>query len=223
MFNPYLGKCYSVDEIRNAIIKYGEEIEVQTCANVFHDAAKSISLGKIIGWYQGKSECGPRALGNRSILSDPRDITIKDRLNAKVKFREMFRPFAPAVLWECQAEYFDLDIPSPYMLMVSDILENKRHLIPGVTHIDGTGRLQTVIKDLNPKFYNLINEFHVLTGIPIVLNTSFNIRGEPIVETPEDAIKCFLKTGIDELFIENFCLKKLSKNKTVDKEEKECI
>lgn len=133
---------------------------------------------------------------------------MKDHLNSKVKFREMFRPFAPAVLWENQLEYFDLDIPSPYMLMVSNILENKQHLIPAVTHIDGTGRLQTVINELNPRFYKLILEFKKITGIPIVLNTSFNIKGEPIVETPKDAIKCFINTDIDELFIENYYIRK---------------
>lgn len=208
MFSPYLGKTYSIEEIENIIKKYNQKIKARTCANVFSTAAKSISDGKIIGWYQGRCECGPRALGNRSILADPRDKTIKDKLNSTVKFREMFRPFAPAVLWEYQSEYFDLDVPSPYMLMISDILESKQSLIPGVTHVDGTGRLQTVLKELNPKFHKLIAEFNHLTGIPVVLNTSFNVRGEPIVETPEDAIKCFLKTGIDELFIENFYITK---------------
>ena len=133
---------------------------------------------------------------------------MKDYLNAKVKFREAFRPFAPSVLWEYQQEYFDLDIPSPYMLMVSDILEEKQHLIPSVTHVDGTGRLQTVMKELNPKFYRLIERFNKITGIPIVLNTSFNIRGEPIVETPDDAIRCFLGTGIDALYIGDYYIQK---------------
>lgn len=208
MFSPYLGKEYTINDIEEAIKRFNKEIVVQLCENVFKKAASLISEGKIIGWYQGRAECGPRALGNRSILADPRDGTMKDRLNACVKFREMFRPFAPSVLWEYQREYFDLDIPSPYMLMVSDILENKQHLIPAVTHVDGTGRLQTVMKELNPRFYNLILEFKNITGIPIVLNTSFNIRGEPIVETPSDAIKCFLGTGIDELFIGNFYIQK---------------
>ena len=209
MFSPYLGKEYDIKDIEEAIAAFNKEIDAQLCENVFKKAALSISDGKIIGWFQGRSECGPRALGNRSILADPRDSTMKDRLNARVKFREMFRPFAPSVLWEYQSEYFDLDIPSPYMLMVSDILENKRHLIPAVTHVDGTGRLQTVIRELNPRFYNLISEFNNITGIPIVLNTSFNVRGEPIVETPKDAIKCFLGTGIDELFIGDFCIRKI--------------
>ena len=209
MFSPYLGKEYSREEIETTLLSYEGKIQVETCADVFSKAATSIAAGKIVGWFQGRSECGPRALGNRSILADPRDPGMKDHLNAKVKFREAFRPFAPSVIWERQQEYFDLDIPSPYMLMVSDILEEKQHLIPSVTHVDGTGRLQTVMKELNPTFYKLIERFNEITGVPIVLNTSFNIRGEPIVETPDDAIHCFLGTGIDELYISNFYIQKL--------------
>ena len=208
MFNPYLGKKYSNEEIEPLFQKYSGKIQVEQCSDVFSKAALAISDGKIVGWFQGRSECGPRALGNRSIIADPRDPSMKDYLNARVKFREAFRPFAPAILWEQQQEYFDLDIPSPYMLMVSDILEKKRHLIPAVTHVDGTGRLQTVMKELNPEFYRLIEKFNDITGIPIVLNTSFNIRGEPIVETPDDAVKCFLDTGIDELYINDFFIQK---------------
>lgn len=209
MFNPYLGKEYSMEEIETAFLNYISKIQVEACEDVFYSAAKAIADGKIIGWFQGRSECGPRALGNRSILANPCDPDMKDHLNAKVKFREAFRPFAPSVIWEYQQEYFDLEIPSPYMLMVSDIFEEKRHLIPSVTHVDGTGRVQTVMKELNPTFYALIERFHQITGIPIVLNTSFNIRGEPIVETPDDAIRCFLGTGIDELYISNFLIQKL--------------
>ena len=208
MFSPYLGKEYSKEEIETSFLNYKDKIQVEECNDVFSKAAASIADGKIVGWFQGRSECGPRALGNRSILADPRDPSMKDHLNAKVKFREAFRPFAPSILWERQQEYFDLDIPSPYMLMVSDILEEKRHLIPSVTHVDGTGRLQTVMKELNPTFYNLIERFNDITGTPIILNTSFNIRGEPIVETPDDAIRCFLGTGIDELFINDFFIQK---------------
>lgn len=209
MFSPYLGKEYSKEEIEAAFLNYDGRIRVERCENVFLKAATAIADGKIIGWFQGRSECGPRALGNRSILADPRDPGMKDHLNAKVKFRESFRPFAPSVIWEHQQEYFDLDIPSPYMLMVSDILEEKQHLIPSVTHVDGTGRLQTVMKELNPEFYTLIERFYEITGVPIILNTSFNIRGEPIVETPDDAIRCFLGTGIDELYISDFYIQKL--------------
>ena len=176
MFSPYLGKEYGKDEIEMTFLHYGGKIQVEECADVFSKAAFSIANGKIVGWFQGRAECGPRALGNRSIIADPRDPGMKDHLNDKVKFRESFRPFAPSVIWEYQQEYFDLNIPSPYMLMVSDILEEKRHLIPAVTHVDGTGRLQTVMKELNPKFYKLIERFNEITGVPIVLNTSFNIR-----------------------------------------------
>lgn len=208
MFSPYLGKKYSKDEIEKAFLNYEGKIQVEECPDVFSKAAVSIADGNIVGWFQGRSECGPRALGNRSILADPRDPGMKDHLNAKVKFREAFRPFAPSILWEYQQEYFDLDIPSPYMLMVSYIHEEKRCLIPSATHVDGTGRLQTVMKELNPKFYKLIEKFNEITGVPIVLNTSFNIRGEPIVETPDDAIRCFLGTGIDELYISNYFIQK---------------
>jgi len=208
MFSPYLGKKYNKYEIEKAFLNYEEKIRVAECDDVFSEAAASIAEGKIVGWFQGRSECGPRALGNRSILADPRDPGMKDYLNAKVKFREAFRPFAPSVLWEHQREYFDLDIPSPYMLMVSDILEEKQHLIPSVTHVDGTGRLQTVMKELNPEFYRLIERFNEITGVPIVLNTSFNIRGEPIIETPDDAICCFLGTGIDVLYIGDYYIQK---------------
>lgn len=210
MFSPYLGKEYSNDEIKKAFRMHKETIQIELCGDVFLKAAASIAAGKIVGWFQGRSECGPRALGNRSILADPRDPRMKDHLNANVKFRESFRPFAPSVLWERQQEYFHLDIPSPYMLMVSNILEEKQHLIPSVTHVDGTGRLQTVMKELNPRFYKLIERFDEITGIPIVLNTSFNIRGEPIVETPDDAIRCFLGTGIDELYINDYFIQKIN-------------
>lgn len=208
MFSPYFGKEYSKEEIEKAFLNNEGKIRIKECSDVFSKAVTSIADGKIIGWFQGRSECGPRALGNRSILADPRDSGMKDHLNTKVKFREAFRSFAPSVLWEYQQEYFDLDIPSPYMLMVSDILEEKQHLIPSVTHVDGTGRLQTVMKELNPKFYKLIEKFNEITGVPIVLNTSFNVRGEPIVETPNDAIRCFLGTGIDELYISNYFIQK---------------
>ena len=127
MFSPYLGKEYSKEEIEKSFLNYEGKIQAEECDDVFSKAATSIADGKIIGWFQGRSECGPRALGNRCILADPRDPDMKDRLNHKVKFRESFRPFAPSVIWEYQQEYFDLDVPSPYMLMVSDILQEKRH------------------------------------------------------------------------------------------------
>lgn len=208
MFSPYLGKRYSMDEVMEAAACHRDKIISTPCSNKYIQAAKSISNGKIIGWFQGKSECGPRALGNRSILADPRNPEMKDILNSRVKFREFFRPFAPAVLYEHQMEYFDLDIPSPYMLMVSDIWQSKREVIPAVTHVDGTGRIQSVLKELNSEFYELINNFYTITGVPIVLNTSFNINKEPIVETPLDAINCFLISDFDELYIEDMLIVK---------------
>lgn len=208
MFSPYLGKIYDTETIYNSIQEFQDLLIVDSCDDVCGDAAKMIADGKIIGWYQNGSECGPRALGNRSILADPRDPNMKDKINSRVKFREAFRPFAPSVLWEHQEEYFDLDIPSPYMLMIANIWPCMRDKIPAVTHTDGTGRLQTVIRELNPMYYNLIDHFFQLTGVPIVLNTSFNVNGEPIVETPTDAINSFMKSNFDLLYIHNYKMKK---------------
>ena len=151
---------------------------------------------------------GPRALGNRSILMSPRRPENKDILNSQVKHREAFRPFAPAILEEFTTEYFDIDRPSPYMLLVPTVRAEKREVIPAVTHADGTGRLQTVTKEFNPHFYEIIRKFYERTGVPVILNTSFNVAREPIVETPEDAIRCFLGTGIDALLLGNHLLRK---------------
>lgn len=209
MFNPYNGKTYTQEEICQAIKRYDTKIIAVKCDDQYKQAAISIAEGKIIGWFQGRSEGGPRALGNRSILADPRNPKMKDILNNRVKFREAFRPFAPSVLFEFQQEYFDLDIPSPYMLMVADIWPIKRAEIPSVTHIDGTGRIQTVLKELSPEYHQLIYAFYERTGVPIVLNTSFNVNKEPIVESPDDAINCFLNTDIDELYIEHYYIKRV--------------
>lgn len=208
IFNPYLGKVYSEQDVWAAIEQYKDQLEARECGDVFREAALSISEGRIIGWFQDGSECGPRALGNRSFLADPRRAEMKDIVNSRVKFREEFRPFAPSVLWEHQKDYFDLDIPSPYMLMVSDIWPRMRSVIPAVTHVDGTGRLQTVMKELNPKYHRLIESFYEITGVPVVLNTSFNVKGEPIVETPGDAIRCFLGSHFDELYLGTVCVTK---------------
>jgi carbamoyltransferase len=166
--------------------------------------AQEIANGKIVGWFQGKSESGNRALGNRSILADPRRKDIKDIINDTVKDREDFRPFAPAVLEEHYQEYFDTNSPSPYMSRICKVKSDK---IPGVTHIDNTARIQTVNKEFNKKFWNLINEFYKITGIPMLLNTSFNCH-EPIVETPEDAYKTFNRTKLDILVINNYMVRK---------------
>ena len=170
----------------------------------FQDVAQEIANGKIIGWFQGKSESGNRALGNRCILADPRRKDIKDVINDTIKDREDFRPFAPAVLEEHYKEYFDTNSPSPYMSRICKVKSDK---VPGITHIDNTARIQTVNKQFNEKFYNLINEFYKITGIPMLLNTSFNCH-EPIVESPEDAIRTFKRTGLDILVINNYIVRK---------------
>ena len=166
--------------------------------------AQSIADGKIVGWYQGKSESGNRALGNRSILADPRNPDIKDTINHTIKMREDFRPFAPVVLEEHYKEYFDTNSPSPYMSRICKVKSDK---VPGITHIDNTARIQTVNQKQNGKLYNLINEFYKITGIPMLLNTSFN-RHEPIVETPEHAIRTFKRTALDLLVINDWIIRK---------------
>ena len=168
------------------------------------EVAQAIADGKIIGWFQGKSESGHRALGNRSILADPRNREIKDQINFSIKMREDFRPFAPSVLEEHYQDYFDTKTPSPYM---SRIVKVKSDKIPGVTHVDNTARIQTVNREQNEKFYDLINEFYKLTGVPMLLNTSFNCQ-EPIVETPEEAIDTFNRTEMDLLIINGYIIRK---------------
>jgi carbamoyltransferase len=160
--------------------------------------AEAIARGEVVGWYQGRSEWGPRALGNRSILADPRRPDMKDLLNRKIKRRESFRPFAPSILEERTGEWFTLSYPDPFMIKVYPIRPEKRTEIPAVTHVDGTGRLQTVSRRTNPRYWKLIDAFGRRTGVPIVLNTSFN-ENEPIVNTPEEALDCFLRTRMDRL------------------------
>lgn len=196
--SPYIGPVYDQGRIDRALAGTG--------LTVLHDdairqATRLLVGDAILGCFHGGSEMGPRALGNRSILVNPLIADNKDRLNKRVKHREHFRPFAPAVLVERVSEYFELDRPCPHMLMVAVIRPEKRSLIPAVTHVDGTGRLQTVAKEDNPVFYSLIEAFGQKTGVPVLLNTSFNVNGEPIVETPEDAVRCFLGTEIDALLI----------------------
>ena len=162
--------------------------------------AKAIADGKVVGWFQGRMEWGPRALGNRSIVCDPRRADMKDILNIKIKRRESFRPFAPSILREAVAEWFEVDDDVPFMMQVYPIREEKRALIPAVTHVDGTGRLQTVTRDSNPRYYALIEAFRELSGVPMVLNTSFN-ENEPVVCTPQEALDCFLRTKMDVLVL----------------------
>lgn len=186
-------------------------------------AARMLAEGKIVGWFQDRMEAGARSLGNRSILADPRSADMKDLLNTRIKFRESFRPFAPSVLEEKTGEWFSSSYPSPYMILVYDVLPQKRQLIPAITHVDGTGRVQSVSKQHNPKYYRLIEEFEKLTGVPVVLNTSFNIRGEPIVHRPEQAIECFLKTGMDALFLGDFVLTKPTESAALDMSEEQLV
>jgi len=204
--NVYVGPSFSSDEIRKFLDGKNLKYEIFNDDELVKHCAKLIMEGNVVGWYQGKMELGPRALGNRSILADPRQKEMKDILNEKIKHRESFRPFAPSILEEYTSEYFDMDIPSPYMLMVSPV--KKPEKIPAVTHVDGTGRLQTVSKNSNPLYYKLINEFYNLTGIPIIINTSMNVKGEPIVNTPEQAYNMLTKTDMDCVFLGNFMVKK---------------
>ncbi len=193
--NAYLGPQYSNDEIRSFLETYKIPYQRYEREDLLKQTAKLISEQNVVGWYQGRVEWGPRALGNRSILADPRNAKMKDILNEKIKHRESFRPFAPSILEEHTSEYFELDIPSPYMLLVAKV--KKPDKIPAVTHVDGTGRLQTVSKKANPLYYDLISEFYKLTGVPVIVNTSMNVRGEPIVNTPEQAFDMLLKTDMD--------------------------
>ena len=206
--NVYVGPNYSELEIKSFL--NNEKIPYKTFdrQSLLETTAKLISEKNVVGWYQGRMEWGPRALGNRSILADPRDGKMKDVLNEKIKHRESFRPFAPSILKEFESEYFDLDVPSPYMLLVAKV--KKPNLIPAVTHVDGTGRLQTVTRDSNTLYYDLISEFHKITGVPVVINTSMNVKGEPIVNTPSQAYAMLTKTDMDYLVLNNFLISKNS-------------
>ena len=208
--NAYLGKPYTEEEIRSAILRHSQFVSVDYYneKQLIENAAKQIAKGKIIGWYQGGAEIGPRALGHRSILCDARKPKMKDFLNFKVKHREWYRPFAPSVLLQKCDNYFVLDRPSPYMLLLTEVKSEKRKIIPAITHFDGTARLQTVTEEENGSYYHLIKKFEELTGISVLLNTSFNLAGEPIVETPDDAISCFLRTQMDYLVLGNWGLQK---------------
>ena len=193
--NVYVGPSYTDEIIRQFLDSKNISYKNFDRQPLLEKTANLISEGKIVGWYQGKMEWGPRALGNRSILADPRKAEMKNILNEKIKHRESFRPFAPSILEEYVSEYFDIDVPSPYMLMVAKVKQPDK--IPAVTHVDGTGRLQTVSKESNQLYYDLINEFYKITSIPVVINTSMNVMGEPIVNTPEQAYQMIVKTDMD--------------------------
>ena len=205
----YLGKNYNDEiiqrEIENKNLKKNFHVEKLSNENLLNFVTEQLCLSKVVGWFQGKMEWGARALGNRSILADARNPKIKDIINSKIKRRESFRPFAPAILREFTDEWFEINKDVPYMSEVYKILEKHIKKLPGITHIDGTGRLQTVSELNNLKFYNLINTFYKKTNIPLILNTSFN-ENEPIVESPEQAINCFLRTEMDMLVLENWII-----------------
>ncbi len=204
MEHAYLGPRYGESEIQAAIGRAG--LRAVRVEDAPEQAAQLLVQEKIVGWFDGRMECGPRALGNRSILANPCRAQMKDILNARVKFRESFRPFAPSVPEERCGEYFNTDYPSPYMILVYDVRKDMLDKVPAITHVDGTGRVQTVCRRHNPRYHELIEHFGDATGVYCVLNTSFNIRGQPIVNTPDDAIECYAKTGMDALFLGDYLL-----------------
>ena len=216
MDHAYLGPSASEVEIASLLKERAEEIVGSGCEvekisdeqELCTRTADAIARGEVIGWFQGRMEWGPRALGNRSIVCDPRRADMKDILNIKIKRRESFRPFAPSILKEYQSEWFEEDGDVPFMMQVYQIKEEKRSQIPAVTHVDGSGRLQSVYKETNERYWNLINAFRNLTGVPMVLNTSFN-ENEPIVCKPEEALDCFLRTNMDVLVLSNFMIRRV--------------
>ena len=204
--HAYWGPGYADGEVMNALQEFSDRVSWVRSEDIVNETAARLASGQVVGWYQGRMEFGPRALGNRSILADPRDAGMKDRINEKVKRREQFRPFAPAIPCERAAEFFDMSgLPdSPFMLFTVPVWERCRAVIPAVTHVDGTARLQTVARATNPRFWDLLHAFGRLTGVPVLLNTSFNVRNEPIVCTPHDACACFVSTEIDCLVIGDY-------------------
>jgi carbamoyltransferase len=210
MNHAYWGPGYSRDDVRaaidaSALAREGYFIAELPEPDLMRDTARIIAEGKILGWFQGRAEWGPRALGNRSIVADPRRPEMKEILNRRIKHREIFRPFAPSILAEATGDYFEKSHPSPFMTLAYSVRPEKRDKIPAPTHVDGTGRLQTVTRDANPRYWKLIKAFEELTGVPVVLNTSFN-DNEPIVCRPEEAIDCFLRTQMDALVLGDFLI-----------------
>jgi carbamoyltransferase len=205
--HAYLGPAYSDAEISSYLDTAGAKYRTLGDRELVDTAARLLSEGNVVGWFQGRMEFGPRALGGRSILADPRDPKMRDTLNMKIKFREGFRPFAPSVIAEKASEWFEIDCDSPYMLLVAQVREGKR-VIPSVTHVDNSARLQTVTRAESPLYYDLISAFERITGVPVIINTSFNVRGEPIVCTPHDAYLCFMRTNMDQLVLGHHLLDK---------------
>tara|TARA_B110000495_G_C23025979_1_gene609725 strand:- start:65 stop:1768 length:1704 start_codon:yes stop_codon:yes gene_type:complete len=204
--NVYVGPSFTNDEIKKFLDLNSIPYQLLEKNELLPKTARLISEGNIVGWYQGKMEWGPRALGNRSILADPRKSEMKDILNKKIKHRESFRPFAPSILEEHASDYFEINTSSPYMLMVAKVKQPEK--IPAVTHVDGTGRLQTVSKNSNPLYYELISEFFKITGVPVIINTSMNVMGEPIVNTPQQAYQMIVKTDMDYIVMGNYLVSK---------------
>ena len=208
--HAFFGAAYSDDEADKAADKWLVERVIcdEPGQDICAETAKVLADEKVVGWFQGRSEFGPRALGNRSILADPRNPAMKDVVNARVKFRQAFRPFAPIVLAERASEIFEGDEESPFMLLAKRVNPEWKDKIPAIVHVDGTARVQTVRREQNERLYRLLEEFEKLTGVPVLLNTSFNIKGEPIVEAPADAMNCFLSTGIDYLALHDMLIAK---------------
>ncbi len=240
MQGALLGPSFDQKEIERRLATAGARFSVLDDAAVVENAAAALADGKAVGWFQGRMEFGPRALGARSILADPRSPSMQKTLNLRVKFRESFRPFAPSVLREDVAEWFALDGDSPYMLLCADVAENRRRAmtdaerslfgidklnvprseIPAVTHVDYSARIQTVHRETNPRYHALITRFKALTGCPVLVNTSFNVRGEPIVCTPEDAFRCFMGTDIERLVVGNCWLRKADQDRALARDYK---
>ena len=227
MQGSYLGPSFAAPDIRAQLDAVRAVYEEQDDARLYAETAAAIAAGEVVGWFQGRMEFGPRALGNRSILGDPRNPEMQRTMNLKIKYRESFRPFAPSVLAEAAGDYFDLDCASPYMLLVAPVkaglriapaagdtafgiakLMQPRSTLPAITHVDYSARVQTVTAAGNPRYHALIDAFRALTGCAALINTSFNVRGEPIVRTPEEAYRCFMRTEMDRLVIGNFVMRK---------------
>ena len=238
MSGSYLGPEYSEDQIKKELFRLGADFEILNEDEIIDRTSKDLSEGNAVGWFQGRMEFGPRALGGRSILGDPRSPNMQKNLNLKVKYRESFRPFAPSILSDDLSNWFEIDSFSPYMLMVANVrkekcipmsendeklfgidkLNVKRSSVPAITHVDYSARIQTVHQNTNPRYYKLISKFKEITGCPILVNTSFNVRGEPIVNTPEDAFNCFMGTDLDKLILGNCYLDKKKQNQDLKKD-----
>ena len=238
MKGSYLGNEFDQDQLEKNLNTLGAKFEILNYEELIDKTAELLSGGNAIGWFQGRMEFGPRALGGRSILGDPRSEKMQKNLNLKVKYRESFRPFAPSILREDLSDWFELSVDSPYMLLVSDVISKKRikmtddqeklfgidklnikrSEIPAVTHVDYSARIQTVKKETNKPYYDLISKFKEKTGCPVIVNTSFNVRGEPIVNTPKDAFNCFMGTELDYLVIGNCILDKKKQDHNLKKD-----